>query len=109
MKNKHTPGEWSLPHFAREDQDCNCGYIFNPNGMTIGEIYYDKGDNSDYPTLEESQANAKLICAAPKMLEALQAFMNNVDEWIKTDIPADKEQSKMIYDKVKEAIKKATA
>ncbi len=52
--------------------------------------------------------NGKLIAAAPEMFEALQLFTENVEEWLKSGIAADKETSEMIYNKAKLAIKKAT-
>ena len=51
--------------------------------------------------------NAQLISADPNMLEALIAITENIDKWLETDIPADKETSKKLYDNAKNAIKKA--
>lgn len=73
----HTPGPWSVPHFADDDVKCNCAYVLSEgyagavadvrigNGRPIGD-----GGN-DCPPLEEAKANAHLIAAAPEMFEAL--------------------------------------
>lgn len=88
----HTPGPWSVPHFADDDVKCNCAYVLSEgyagavadvrigNGRPIGD-----GGN-DCPPLEEAKANAHLIAAAPEMFEALQEFrsslyVNDYGEW----------------------------
>ena len=77
--SKHTPGPWSVPHFAQPDVGCQCTYVLSSgyfgciatiaiaNG--IGSVA--DGDN-DCPPLEEARANAHLIAAAPELLEALE-------------------------------------
>lgn len=70
MKTKHTQGEWQS---RSEDSDL---YIYSPmHGAiaTIPKVIY--GNNS-----EEHKANAKLIAAAPDLLEALIEMVEyNVD------------------------------
>lgn len=79
---KFTRGEWHLPHFAREDHACKCGWIFVENGTTIAEVYQggrqDSGD--EYPPLEEAKANARLFCASKDIYEALEDLIQ-VKEW----------------------------
>lgn len=79
-KFKGTPGPWSLPHFADADSKCDCGWILSEtcfgsvatinvdNGKRIGE-----GGN-DCPPLEEAIANARLIAAAPELLELAEVL-----------------------------------
>lgn len=74
----HTPGPWSVPHFAKPDVGCECGYVLSGGYAgavctvhASGEGYWlDTGDN---PKFAEACANALLIAAAPDLLEALRA------------------------------------
>ena len=66
MKTKHTQGEWwaccteSTPHF-----------VFQENGeISICSIIKKQDDGTETP-IEEVRANAKLIAAAPKLLQGL--------------------------------------
>jgi hypothetical protein len=78
-KIKITGGEWCLPHFARktDEQSCDCGFIFaNECEQCIGAVYFkidDSTEQSEYPDIENAIANAKLICAAPDLLEGCRA------------------------------------
>jgi hypothetical protein len=57
-ETKHTPGPWST---------------LIPNGRTVTSAEYIICDMSNI-SMEEEQANARLIAAAPTMLEALKAI-----------------------------------
>ena len=81
--SKHTPGPWTLPHFADDSVDCNCLYILADgyagaicvvnvdNGLPISE-----GGN-DCPPLEEAIANAYLLHAAPDLLDACRCHYDD--------------------------------
>ena len=75
----HTPGPWSVPHFARE-HGCHCGYVFAGEYCGgIAEVYVDNGKSlsdggNDCPKDAEAQANARLIAAAPALLAALEGL-----------------------------------
>lgn len=86
---KHTPGPWIIERLNSINE--NSLYITNGKGRR-GEIAWVE------PVLFPKQMifNAKLIAAAPEMLEALQAVMNDSIEW------------DVIEKMVKAAIKKAT-
>lgn len=56
---------------------------------------------------DEGKANASLIMASKDLFNACVKFTENVDKWLKTGIPADKLESKDIYDNAKKAINKA--
>ncbi len=63
---EHTPGPWEIM-----DEGEPQVYIYGQNGTYIAEASSDAG-------LEEARTNAALIAAAPDLLEACQA---RVDEW----------------------------
>lgn len=72
METKHTKGTWwacctkSIPHyvFANEGEQTICAMI-------------QKQEMGEDLTVEEMQANAKLIAAAPELLEALQILLKS--------------------------------
>lgn len=76
-ESKHTPGPWLVVK-------CDGGFrAFDTDDWTI------IGQNKIVPALvwggvafEEGKANARLIAAAPEMLEALQAARSILDEQI---------------------------
>jgi hypothetical protein len=76
---KHTPGPWYPPHLARDDVKCDCETIFslNTEEPVASVIWANPRDRFavDYPSLEEAKANARLIAAAPDLLEALEALL----------------------------------
>jgi hypothetical protein len=77
--SKHTPGPWSVPHFARPEVNCQCGYVLcNQHMGAICTVHCsDKPsvESGDNPLFEAACANARLIAAAPELLEALQRLM----------------------------------
>lgn len=56
---------------------------------------------------QEDRANEKLRASALDLLNALTAITDNIDNWLESGEPADKETSKRLYDTAKEAISKA--
>lgn len=73
---EHTPGPWTR---CGEDRGgCKCGYVFGHGGQVyvaqaIGERTIDRYLGPDpYPTNDVALANARLIAAAPKMLDLLR-------------------------------------
>jgi len=68
MTTKHTPGPWQLTHIAGQ-----CYIIEGADASAILSIDR-RGD------LVDQHANARLIAAAPAMLEALRWAMDNA-EW----------------------------
>ena len=73
--SKHTPGPWSVPHFAT-DCACNCAYVVSGNQHGMGAIatvhHSDEADGEHNEPMDVAIANARLIAAAPDMLEALR-------------------------------------
>jgi hypothetical protein len=67
--NNHTPGPWSKPRNMINDQGL---YVADPSGnWDICTITL-----SHAPTAEQAHANARLIAAAPAMLDALAYVVN---------------------------------
>ncbi len=64
MTNKHTPGPWK--HVVKYGD--NSGPINGPDGKAVASIV----GNSTRPT-EEKGANARLIAAAPELLEVARS------------------------------------
>lgn len=62
-KNKHTPGPWKCR------KDINGLTVFDSQGMALANCVFQIGD--------EEKANARLIAAAPELLEALKALYNH--------------------------------
>lgn len=82
---KHTKEPWSIPHFAREDIACNCGYIFgDPEaGVVVAEVFKrDKADrlSSEHPPMEQAKANALRI---PSCINFCQGIPTEVLEKFK--------------------------
>lgn len=69
--SKHTPGPWLI-----DVANYHAGHIatVDHNGSVI-EIW-----SETWPKLEDAPANARLIAAAPELLEAAQAAMNCIGE-----------------------------
>lgn len=103
MKTKHTTGEWNA-------KDSEVYSLITGNTIARCDI-----GGKD----ETTEANAKLIAAAPELLEALQNFVESIDLIVEGqkigDIPDTEKysaysriQKSMTYIKATEAIKKAT-
>ena len=87
MKTKHTPGPWKTRHFAcctaiETDTESRITSLFDHfdyQGKPCGSI------ESQDKTQDEIDANARLIAAAPALLEALKAVVAKVDQLQQTD------------------------
>ena len=91
---KHTPGPWLIA-------DASFVYALNDSGynrfwtnVTGGDLR--KGEST---SKVETEANARLIAAAPDLLDALQSIIEDIDSEFGTDCD---------YNKARAAIAKAT-
>lgn len=98
---KHTPGPWvTLP------EECDKPYV-RIRGTRLGERY--KIVNVLTPAYEgfaereteETRANARLIAAAPELLEALETILEMCDGYVPNT-------SKVVWANARAAIAKAT-
>lgn len=98
---KGTPGPWRVSEKRGDLIDIR----HNSNG--IGAISLNLAHVvARQSWLKEAEANAKLIAAAPELLEALQYLINDYDGFRERTGRTDDPQNKMILN-AKSAIKKA--
>lgn len=90
MEAKHTKGEWK----ARNNDNYCLVYSELHGGITLC--------NHEGKHKEEHEANAKLIAAAPDLLEALQDLVSDYE------FAGDYRNMGALVSKAKAAIKKAT-
>jgi len=99
MKTQHTPGEWVI---VKEKNNFDVESI---DGETLIAIIVNQaGENV-------TQDNAKLIAAAPEMLEALNSLMEYkriIDQWMASSRDSQAGKFESIFNKAEAAIKKAT-
>jgi len=100
MKTTHTPGPWSLEY----DYSLVMPYKRGNYIVTAGPIGPSEADR------DELRANARLIAAAPELLETLNA-LTNLCKFIPKEVFTDNGQKdfQFILTKAGEAIQKATA
>lgn len=67
---KHTPGPWTITSWAT-------GAVNGPHDRMVASVY---GDHADCQRDERQDANARLIAAAPDLLEALRKVRDWMDD-----------------------------
>ena len=86
LGSKSSPGPWGLCKHLRDNDKCSCGYrggIWDSSGeFMICEMgatpCWDGVDLVASPDRSTTQANARLIAAAPCMAEALERAANSL-------------------------------
>lgn len=67
MSAQHTPGPWDYDQTGDDKRICvGIGLVEGPNGYDVAEVYSDDCDH------DEALANARLIAAAPDLLDAVR-------------------------------------
>jgi len=97
MKTKHTPGPW---YYSGGDSLA----IFHPTEIGTRLAVVDQtfsGSGWQVTANDEWEANAKLIAAAPELLDALENLLVSLNSYDEKDLDA--------INQAKEAIKKATS
>lgn len=73
MAGKHTEGPWRVEFNSADTMQCRCVEILG-GGDLIGSVaYLQSYAGHDYDDRDEVLANARLIAAAPDLLEAARA------------------------------------
>jgi hypothetical protein len=102
---KHTPGPWVIDREVRPEYVCSIHHV--PEDGEGRKYLFVRGKLGHWPGDPiENMANARLIAAAPDMLEALKECA----EYIETDAHPNfyrEETVDLIYSKALEAIAKA--
>ena len=85
--SKHTPGPWKHETYDTDQrgtgviwsqrQDWEPGMLTSPNGKVVAEVKYSSDPHRPWRGSEgdEFEANARLISAAPAMVDALRAVV----------------------------------
>ena len=83
MQVKHSPGPWGVEHNGAgypmihgseaEDATTEARYNWIANVLAPRDTLYHNGKERHTNMAQEAEANAKLIAAAPALLEALEA------------------------------------
>ncbi len=78
----HTPGAWHITHSEIEAVYCGERHLAIVAGYST---------IADLETVPEAEANARLIAAAPSLLETLRAIRDDCDRWLneKNGMPAE--------------------
>jgi hypothetical protein len=95
MKTTHTPGKWNL------EENNGIIYLMDEQDKAIATIHTREDGINNNARIKEGKANAKLIAAAPELLEILQGFIEARDAGYRKF----KEER---YTRARAAIKKAT-
>lgn len=85
MNTNHTPGPWRTLANAYVG---NWQILSNKTKVaTVSKRTIERGAVGDYPDMDlEAAANARLIAAAPELLEACQEAAACMQEWIDADL-----------------------
>lgn len=73
---RHTPGPWEIGSINKRDKNLWWAAVFTPK--STGKFHTPRACEALGVDREECEANARLIAAAPDMLEALQFICNGI-------------------------------
>jgi hypothetical protein len=97
---KHTPGPWEYLATNANTLNDYTRTIFATVGECVAHV--ETNDDDGKPT-EKGEANARLIAAAPELLEALEAVLR-----FDANMPGEYKHDVTLAIKVRKAISKAT-
>ena len=111
MKPKYTPGPWIVEIDETGDRSGLEGTVIidtSNDRIVVAETKYDGEDghsNGAYPHISQAEANARLIAAAPELLEAAKRALDRMEHYADNLGDAD---SDVIIEQLTDAIAKAT-
>ena len=77
-EHKHTPGPWTIKSNINELG--NCELIVKKDYSLIAETFWRLDNDTGIRSHDEREANARLIAAAPALLEALEFAVDDPDD-----------------------------
>lgn len=106
---EHTPGPWEVHEHFHVDGEFWCSIGYNGFGP-ITDVVGEEGDKTRYyqpvagmkylvTPVKEQKANAKLIAAAPELLEECKAWLSSYDGW--SDVELSKRVDIATLDRIK--------
>lgn len=101
MNTKHTPGPWELFEHSWSESSIYAGEK-NEKQICRLSIYNEATEENQMLLEKEMDANARLIAAAPELLEALQAVIERAESQHWDDA------SPQVIEQARQAIQKAT-
>lgn len=103
-KFKGTPGMWQ-PVFNRDFADgSNVSSIYSEDGIYVADVYRGYVGSEDLTEVEQ-KANARLIAAAPELLDAAIMAVEHYDEFFKgVEPPEDLPWVPVMREAIKEAL-----
>jgi hypothetical protein len=104
----HTPGPWDYCGSSSDRSPCFCGYIFGAGGNVYVAKCLSLDDDVDPVANDEMRkANARLIAAAPELLEALEALLHEL-KWVNEQLDLMPDDYAEAQSQASRAIAKAT-
>jgi hypothetical protein len=100
--SKHTPGEWA--HRINKDETA---YVVEAGHRLICKMSWHSASDF-YPKQRQSEANARLLAAAPDLLAALVAVCDRSDELCKDRDAHRSPELEPLYQQCRAAIARAT-
>lgn len=109
----HTPGEWTVPHFADSRTECDCDRVFGgPDCYSVAGVGHrtvnDKYDKYTFPPDAEAIANARLVALAPALASALRDAWEEIDR-MKLSWDSAEAQIDDVDDELRDVVKENAA
>ena len=105
MTAKHTPGPW---YALRGQRNISIRHKTGDRLLPMVNVASVRGQFPTDCPYGSSEANARLIAAAPDLAAAVRRQVENIERWRETGIPASPEESKSIYEQLLAALTRAT-
>lgn len=93
MKTQYTPAPWQVDNKA-------AGHVRTPDGRGIANTMGYSNNSDGGKSYEENKANARLIAAAPELLEVLEkttTWLFELNEWYKREADSFEGVERQMY------------